>query len=64
MAKYVVEQMAQVWYRVEIEVDDTDRLDVALGVGMLALLNGEGTEVHDSFEWQDETYIDKIEDNN
>jgi hypothetical protein len=54
MAKYIVEEMAEVWYRVEVEAEDED---TALEVGMNKLMNGEGSEIPFTFEWQEEYSI-------
>ncbi len=40
MTKYIVEQMAQVWYRVEVEADSVDE---AKELGEDSLSEGEGT---------------------
>lgn len=54
MTRYIVEQMAQVWYRVEVEAEDED---TALDLGMYKLMNDEGSEIAFTFEWQDETDV-------
>jgi hypothetical protein len=59
MAKYIVEQMAQVWYRIEVDIDSNDE-NIALELGMEKLMNDEGAEIPFTFEWQDETSIEEV----
>ena len=61
MATYKVQQMAQVWYEVEVEADNRDE---AIELATAKLMNDDGVEVPDSWEWQDEFWTDKDEEYN
>jgi len=61
MAKYVVEQMATVWYRVNVEADTEEQ---AKELGYELLNKGEGIETSYSFEWQDEFWVELEEGEN
>ena len=56
MALYKVQQMAQVWHEVMVEAVDEDD---AKEIGCAMLMNGDGLEVMDSWEWQDEFWSEK-----
>lgn len=59
MAKYIVEQMATVWYQVEVEADTKEQ---ALDLGQDKLNQGEGWQNQDSFEFQDEFWVSEGEE--
>jgi hypothetical protein len=61
MAKYVVEQMATVWYRVNVEADTEEQ---AKELGYELLNKGEGIKTPYSFEWQDEFWVELEEGEN
>jgi len=50
MKKYIVKLEASVLYQVEVEAKNEEQ---ALELGEYKLFHGEGSEVPDSFEWQD-----------
>jgi hypothetical protein len=58
MATYRVQQAAVTYYEIIVEADNQDE---ALELGMTELMNDEGYEVDGSFEWQDDTWIEEVE---
>ena len=59
MAIYKVQQRAEVWQEVIVEADSREQ---ALAIGTESLMEGEGTDVDDLFEWQDDIYIEEMEE--
>jgi len=59
MATYKVQQMAQVWYEVEVEAKDRDE---AIELASTKIMNDEGVAVDGSWLWQDEFWTDKDEE--
>jgi hypothetical protein len=58
MAKYIVEQMATVWYRIEVEAEnEVEAQEQATNL----IISGEGEEMYSSFEWQDQFYIEELD---
>ena len=53
MAKYIVEQMAQVWFRVEVEADNED---LAREDAEELLMNGEGV-MNSDWEFTDVFWV-------
>lgn len=59
MATYRVQQAAVTYYEVTVEANDEDE---ALEIGMAEIMNDNGIEVLGSFEWQDDTWVEEVED--
>jgi hypothetical protein len=56
MPEYKFQQMATVWYQVIVEADNEEN---AIDIGLEAIAMGDGEEVDNSFELQDETWIEE-----
>jgi hypothetical protein len=59
MPEYRVQQQATVYYEVVVEADTEDQ---AREIGVEKIFNGDGYEADGSFEWQDDTWIEEVED--
>ena len=57
MKKYKVQQMAQIWYEVEVMAEDRED---AYNKGTESLARADGYEVDHSFTWEDETFIEEV----
>lgn len=60
MNKYRVQQLGHIWHEVIVEAKT---LEEAQEKGSEAIMNGEGFEVAELFEWQDTTYSMEREEN-
>jgi hypothetical protein len=58
MATYKVQQMAQVWYEIEVEAANREE---AIELASTKIMNDEGTAADGSWYWQDEFWTDKDE---
>jgi hypothetical protein len=59
MPTYRVQQQATVYYEVIVEADTEEK---AREIGVEKILDGDGYEADGSFEWQDDTWSEEVED--
>jgi hypothetical protein len=59
MPTYKVQMGGTVYHEVIIEANNEEE---ALESGIVSLMSGEGYEVNGSFEWQDDTWVEEIGD--
>jgi hypothetical protein len=60
MKKYRIQQLGHIWHEITVEAKT---LEEAHKKGSEAIMNGEGFEIEELFEWQDETLSMEMEDN-
>ena len=51
MAKFTVQQMAEIWHTIEVEAANREE---AIEIASEMLMNGEGSESVNGLEWTDE----------